>query len=87
MAARLVTDSINVTSIAPGAFASDMNKAARDHGDAVAQGIPAKRVGVDEDMAGAAIYLASRAGDYVIGETITVDGGLVHASLGTSIDA
>ena len=82
MAARLVTDSINVTSIAPGAFASDMNKAARDHGDAVAQGIPAKRVGVDEDMAGAAIYLGSRAGDYVIGETITVDGGLVHASLG-----
>ena len=64
-----------------------MNKAARDHGDAVAEGIPAKRVGVVGDMAGAAIYLASRAGDYVIGETITVDGGLVHASLGSSIDA
>lgn len=87
MAARLVRDAINVTSIAPGAFASDMNRAARDHGDAVAQGIPAKRIGHDEDMAGAAIYLASRAGDYVIGETITVDGGLVHASLGVSIDA
>ncbi len=87
MAARLVRDGINVTSIAPGAFASDMNKAARDHGDAVAQGIPAKRVGTAEDMAGAAIYLASRAGDYVIGETITVDGGLVHAALGNSIDA
>ena len=86
LAARLVRDGINVTSIAPGAFASDMNKAARDHGSAVAQNIPAKRIGVDEDMAGAAIYLASRAGDYVIGETITVDGGLVHASLGTSID-
>ena len=38
-------------------------------------------------MAGAAIYLASRAGDYVIGDTITVDGGLVHAAVGTSIDA
>jgi NAD(P)-dependent dehydrogenase (short-subunit alcohol dehydrogenase family) len=87
MAARLVRDHVNVTSIAPGAFASDMNKAARDHGDAIAQSIPAKRIGVDEDMAGAAIYLASRAGDYVIGETITVDGGLVHAALGTSIDA
>jgi NAD(P)-dependent dehydrogenase (short-subunit alcohol dehydrogenase family) len=37
-------------------------------------------------MAGAAIYLAARAGDYVVGETITVDGGLVHASLGASID-
>ncbi|NML07531.1 SDR family oxidoreductase [Sphingomonas sp. G-3-2-10] len=87
MAARLIRDRIVVTSIAPGAFASDMNKAARDHGGDVAKAIPAKRIGVDEDMAGAAIYLASRAGDYVVGETITVDGGLVHASLGTSIDA
>lgn len=87
MAARLVHDHINVTSIAPGAFASEMNKAARDHGDAIAKGIPAGRIGVDEDMAGAAIYLASRAGDYVVGDTITVDGGLVHAALGTSIDA
>jgi NAD(P)-dependent dehydrogenase (short-subunit alcohol dehydrogenase family) len=87
MAARLVRDRINVTSIAPGAFASDMNRAARDHGDAVAQGIPAGRIGTDEDMAGAAIYLASRAGDYVVGETITVDGGVVHGALGSSIDA
>jgi NAD(P)-dependent dehydrogenase (short-subunit alcohol dehydrogenase family) len=86
MAARLIHDHINVTSIAPGAFASDMNKAARDHGDAVSKAIPAKRIGVDEDMAGAAIYLASRAGDYVVGDTITVDGGLVNASLGISID-
>lgn len=87
MAARLVQDHINVTSIAPGAFASEMNRAARDHGQEVARGIPSKRIGVDEDMAGAAIYLASRAGDYVVGETITVDGGLVHAAVGTSIDA
>ena len=87
MAARLIQDSINVTSIAPGAFASEMNRAARDHGEAIAQNIPAKRIGVDEDMAGAAIYLASRAGDYVVGDTITVDGGLVHAAVGTSIDA
>ncbi len=87
MAARLIRDAINVTSIAPGAFASEMNRAARDHGDAVAQGIPAKRIGVDEDMAGTAIFLASRAGDYVVGDTITVDGGLVHAAVGTSIDA
>ncbi len=86
LAARLVRDGINVTSIAPGAFASEMNRAARDHGDAVAKSIPAKRIGLDEDMAGTAIYLASRAGDYVIGETIAVDGGLVNASLGVSID-
>ena len=37
MAARLIQDQINVTAIAPGAFASDMNRAARDHADAVAQ--------------------------------------------------
>ncbi|MEH3160390.1 MAG: SDR family oxidoreductase [Sphingomonas taxi] len=87
MAARLVQDAINVTSIAPGAFASEMNRAARDHGSEIAGRIPAGRIGAAEDMAAAAIYLASRAGDYVIGETITVDGGLVNASLATSIDA
>ena len=87
MAARLVQDNILVTAIAPGAFQSDMNKAARDHGDAVAKSIPTKRIGVPEDMAGAAIFLASKAGDYVVGETIAVDGGRVHGDLKTSIDA
>ena len=87
LAARLIRDHINVTSIAPGAFASEMNRAARDHGDEVARNIPSRRIGVDEDMAGTAIFLASRAGDYVVGETIAVDGGLVHAALGSSIDA
>jgi NAD(P)-dependent dehydrogenase (short-subunit alcohol dehydrogenase family) len=38
-------------------------------------------------MAAAAIFLASRAGDYVVGDTLTVDGGLVHGAVGTSIDA
>jgi NAD(P)-dependent dehydrogenase (short-subunit alcohol dehydrogenase family) len=79
MALRLVQDNIVVSGIAPGAFASDMNRAARDHGDEVARHIPAGRIGTDEDMAGAAIYLASRAGDYVVGHTIVVDGGVTHA--------
>jgi NAD(P)-dependent dehydrogenase (short-subunit alcohol dehydrogenase family) len=81
MSLRLVKDNIVVSGIAPGAFASDMNRAARDHGEEVAQHIPAGRIGTDEDMAGVAIYLASRAGDYVVGETIVVDGGV---SLGRS---
>lgn len=79
MALRLAQDNIVVSGIAPGAFASEMNKQARDHGDEVARHVPAGRVGTDEDMAGAAIFLASRAGDYVLGETIVVDGGVTHA--------
>jgi 2-deoxy-D-gluconate 3-dehydrogenase len=81
MAARLIRDHIVVSAIAPGAFASDMNRDARDHGEAVARRIPMRRIGTDEDMAAAAIYLASRAGDYVVGATIPVDGGVALADL------
>lgn len=81
LAAKLVADKIVVSAIAPGPFASEMNRAARDHADMVAARTPMKRIGRDEDMAGAAIYLASRAGDYVVGDTIVVDGGLAYASM------
>ena len=47
--------------------------------DAVKARIPSGRIGVDDDMAGAAIYLASRAGDYVVGSTMVVDGGVTHS--------
>ena len=76
MALRLIQDGIVVNAICPGAFASEMNKDARDNAEQVAQRVPAKRVGVADDMAAAAIYLASRAGDYVVGTTLTVDGGV-----------
>ncbi len=76
MALRLAQDNIVVNAICPGAFASEMNREARDHAETVAARIPARRVGVDDDMAAAAIYLASRAGDYVLGTTLTVDGGV-----------
>ena len=79
MALRLAPEHIVVSAIAPGAFASDMNRAARDHGEEVKKRIPSGRIGVDDDMAGAAIYLASRAGDYVVGSTLVVDGGVTHA--------
>ena len=75
MALRLAPECIAVSAIAPGAFASDMNRTARDHADQVTPRVPGGRIGVAEDMAGAAIYLASRAGDYVMGATLTVDGG------------
>jgi NAD(P)-dependent dehydrogenase (short-subunit alcohol dehydrogenase family) len=75
MAMRLIDDGIVCNAIAPGPFASDMNREARDHGDEVAARVPARRVGNDADMAAAAIYLACDASDYVLGHTLVVDGG------------
>ncbi|MCP9221268.1 SDR family oxidoreductase [Erythrobacter sp. LQ02-29] len=82
MAARLIADNIVVNGIGPGAFPSAMNRAARDNADKVEKGIPSRRVGVAEDMAAGAIYLLSRAGDYVVGTTIPIDGGVVNANIG-----
>ena len=79
MALQLAPERIIVSAIAPGPFASEMNKTARDHEDEVAARTPAGRIGTPEDMAGAAIYLASRAGDYVVGSTLVVDGGVAWA--------
>ena len=79
MALKLAPERIAVSAIAPGAFASTMNKDARDRGEEVAQRIPLGRIGTPEDMAGAAIFLASRAGDYVVGSTLIVDGGVTYA--------
>ena len=76
MALELAPHNIVVSAIAPGAFASQMNKTARDEGETLAKAIPARRIGTPEDMAGAAVFLASRAGDYVVGATLAVDGGV-----------
>jgi NAD(P)-dependent dehydrogenase (short-subunit alcohol dehydrogenase family) len=75
MAARLIKDNIVCSCIAPGAYPSEMVK----NPEASAKSFPYKRVGVAEDIAGGAIYLASRAGDYVVGTTIPIDGGIVNA--------
>ena len=82
LALELAPQHIVVSAIAPGAFASNMNKDARDHGDALARHIPARRIGTPEDMAGAAIFLASRAGDYVVGDALAVDGGVAWTRQG-----
>lgn len=79
LAVRLAQDGIVMSAIAPGAFASEMNFEARDHADEIKDNIPAGRIGRDKDMAGAAIYLASAAGDYVLGSTLIVDGGVAYA--------
>jgi NAD(P)-dependent dehydrogenase (short-subunit alcohol dehydrogenase family) len=81
LAARLVHEHILVNAIAPGAFASDMNRFARDQPDMLATHIPSGRIGRGEDIASAAIYLAARSGDYVVGSTLVVDGGVALARL------
>lgn len=81
LARRLASDNINVTGIAPGPFQSKMMAATIENfGDALVQSVPKKRIGVPEDMAGVAIFLASEASAYITGATIPVDGGLVAAS-------
>jgi NAD(P)-dependent dehydrogenase (short-subunit alcohol dehydrogenase family) len=76
MAMQLISDHIVVSAIAPGAFPTDMNKIARDTPEFYDDKIPAKRIGKPEDIAGAAVFLASQAGNYVVGTTVTVDGGV-----------
>ena len=81
MDAKLIQDNTIATEICSGAGASEMNKDAKDHGSEVSKLIPSRRIGTDEDMAGIAVFLASRAGDYVVGNSIAVDGGIVYANL------
>lgn len=79
LAKLLAGEHINVNAIAPGAFATDMNALARDNPEIIADYVPASRVGRPEDIAGTAVYMASRAGDYLVGITLAVDGGVTHA--------
>jgi 2-deoxy-D-gluconate 3-dehydrogenase len=80
LAKRLAAENIHVNAIAPGAFASDMNVWARDEPEKVGERIPAGRVGEAADIAGTAVYMCSRAGDYLVGITIPVDGGVCFAN-------
>ncbi len=80
LAKRLAGEHIHVNAIAPGAFASDMNVWARDQPDVVSARIPARRIGDAADIAGTAVYMSSRAGDYLIGITLALDGGVTFAT-------
>jgi NAD(P)-dependent dehydrogenase (short-subunit alcohol dehydrogenase family) len=77
LAKRLASKGIAVNAIAPGPFESQMMAATLEQfGDAIAASCPLGRIGTPDDMAGIAIYLASRAGAYVTGAVIPVDGGI-----------
>ncbi len=68
---------VTVNAIAPGPFESKMMAATlAEHGDAIASSSPLGRIGRADDMAGAAVFLASRAGAYVTGAVLPVDGGI-----------
>jgi 2-deoxy-D-gluconate 3-dehydrogenase len=69
---------VNVNAIVPGYFATNNTEALRNDPDRnrqILERIPAGRWGDPEDLGGAAVYLASRASDYVHGVSIPVDGG------------
>lgn len=75
--ARRLAPSITVNAVAPGPFESKMMAATlAAFGDEIAASAPMKRIGRPDDMAGVAIYLASRAASYVTGAVIPVDGGI-----------
>ncbi|HEX4062699.1 MAG TPA: SDR family oxidoreductase [Streptosporangiaceae bacterium] len=68
---------VTVNAIAPGPFESKMMAATLEaFGEAIAEAAPLRRIGRPDDMAGVAIYLSSRAGAYVTGAVIPVDGGI-----------
>jgi NAD(P)-dependent dehydrogenase (short-subunit alcohol dehydrogenase family) len=77
LARQLGPRNITVNAVAPGPFESKMMaETLRNFGDAIARTSPLGRIGRPDDMAGVAIYLASRAGAYVTGAVIPVDGGI-----------
>lgn len=78
LARALSPKRITVNAVAPGPFQSKMMAETLNRfGEQIAASNPMGRIGTPEDMAGVAIYLASRAGAYVNGAVIPVDGGIV----------
>jgi NAD(P)-dependent dehydrogenase (short-subunit alcohol dehydrogenase family) len=79
MASHLVRDHVTINSIAPGPFASKMMAYRLDDPDSrrmIEAGVPRQRIGSPEDIAGAVIFLASRAGAFTTGAVVPVDGGI-----------
>lgn len=81
LASHLAARNITVNAIAPGPFPSKMMAHTLENfGEQIRNGVPLNRIGEPADMAGAAIYLSSKASNYVTGVVIPVDGGIVGAA-------
>ena len=90
LSAHLVKDHITVNAIAPGPFPTYMLSTGVGFGgktegddvdwEAIGENNPSGRVGLPSDAAGLAIFLASKAGSYVVGQTIALDGGVVTSN-------
>jgi gluconate 5-dehydrogenase len=79
MAVELAPHNIQVNAIAPGYFATEMNRALIDNPEFngwVCKRTPAGRWGQPNEIAGLAVFLASRAADYMTGQLVTMDGGM-----------
>jgi 3-oxoacyl-[acyl-carrier protein] reductase len=79
MAKELVADGVLVNGIAPGVIATPFHDrfTPPEVRDQIAQGIPLGREGTPEETAGAVLFLASSAADYLVGEIIEINGGLL----------
>ena len=76
LAQEVAGDRIRVNGIAPGAIATEINADATVDQDKLLELIPYARIGDPDDVARAALFLASDAADYIVGSTLTIDGGM-----------
>jgi NAD(P)-dependent dehydrogenase (short-subunit alcohol dehydrogenase family) len=84
LARELGPQHVTVNAVAPGPFPSRMMASTLDAiGDTIAAKAPLGRLGRDDDMAGIAVFLASRAGAYLTGTIIPIDGGIATTATGT----
>ncbi|MBT8103228.1 MAG: SDR family oxidoreductase, partial [Gammaproteobacteria bacterium] len=81
LASHLASRNITANAIAPGPFPSKMMAhTLKTMREKIIKGVPLKRIGEPADMAGTALYLASRASSYVTGVVVAVDGGIIGAA-------
>jgi len=79
LAAKWGQYNINVNALAPGFFPTKMSEVLIERGGSqLLEHTPLKRFGTEEDLKGAALFLAAKASDYITGDVVIVDGGM-HA--------